>query len=149
MTAKEIGLRLGITPKAVELRLKGARDTLGVMTSAEAARILTAYEENAFRNTLGGPTEVADPAPDASSQPNDGPDDAAATAPDPRATIGAWIKAIDWPIRSARRTENDLSLTQRLIWPLLIIIGTLIGLGILINSIATLSQVALNIFGPR
>ena len=151
MTAKEIGLKLGISPKAVELRLKGARDTLGVMTSAEAARILVAHEENAFRNTLGGQTAVADPLSDTLPVSNDGTDGAAGTRSGPRVAVRAaqWIRAIDWPIRSQRRTENDLSLTQRLFWPLLIVIGTLIGLGILINSIATLSQVALNIVGPR
>lgn len=157
MTAKEIGLRLGISPKAVELRLKGARDTLGVTTSAEAARILAAHEEGTFRNTLGGATEVADIAPDGLSGSDDAegtietlPDPRSETAPPNGADRGArWIRDIDWPIRSQRRTENDLNLTQRLLWPLLIIIGTLIGLGILINSIATLSQVALNLFGPR
>ena len=62
-TAKQIALELGITPKAVELRLKGARDVLGVATSAEAARLLASAEKNiAFRETLGGSTEVADPA---------------------------------------------------------------------------------------
>ena len=59
-TAKQIAIELGITPKAVELRLKGARDALGVSTSAEAARILAAAENIAFRETLGGSTEVAD-----------------------------------------------------------------------------------------
>jgi DNA-binding CsgD family transcriptional regulator len=151
MTAKEIGRQLGISPKAVELRLKGARDTLGVMTSAEAARILAAHEDNAFRNTLGGRTEVAERSPRGLSAADDGTDGTTDALSDQRAAVrtAQWIKAIDWPIRSQRRTENDLSLTQRLLWPLLIIIGTLIGLGILINSIATLSQVALNIFGPR
>ena len=157
MTAKEIGLRLGITPKAVELRLKSAREVLGVATSAEAARMLAA-EESSFRRTLGGPTEVAEPAPDGLSVPDANVDGTIGSLPESHdegssrggaAPARRWVSGINWPLRSHRGTDNDLTLAERLGWPLAIIVGTLIGLGIMINSISTLSQVAYNIFGPR
>src|SRR6478752_2063210 len=43
-TAKEMALELGISPHAVEKRLKMARAKLGLSSSLEAARLLTACE---------------------------------------------------------------------------------------------------------
>lgn len=43
-TAKEIAIDLGVSPHAVEKRLKMARAKLGVSTSLEAARLLSANE---------------------------------------------------------------------------------------------------------
>ena len=44
-TAKEMALDLGVSPHAVEKRLKMARAKLGLSSSLEAARLLTATEE--------------------------------------------------------------------------------------------------------
>src|SRR5690349_23764900 len=43
-TAKEMALELGVSPHAVEKRLKMARTKLGLSSSLEAARLLTATE---------------------------------------------------------------------------------------------------------
>ena len=44
-TAKEMALELGISPHAVEKRLKMARAKLGLSSSLEAARLLAASEQ--------------------------------------------------------------------------------------------------------
>lgn len=44
-TAKEMALALGISPHAVEKRLKMARTKLGLSSSLEAARLLAAFED--------------------------------------------------------------------------------------------------------
>src|SRR6478752_10562687 len=43
-TAKEMALELGVSPHAVEKRLKMARTKLGLSSSLEAARLLAASE---------------------------------------------------------------------------------------------------------
>ena len=52
-TAKEIALDLGISPHAVEKRLKMARAKLGVSSSLEAARLLAAHEQEGTAENRG------------------------------------------------------------------------------------------------
>jgi len=61
-TAKEMALELGISPHAVEKRLKSARAKLGVTTSLEAARQLAACE--GYQRTASQPPDL--PAADVS-----------------------------------------------------------------------------------
>ena len=155
-TAKQIALELGITPKAVELRLKGARDALGVATSAEAARILATVEQNpTFRETLGGSTEVAAPAfsPSPSRHRNDN-------------RVGTWGEdrkvmsearaafayqpirlqpGLGWPLPPEGDGRNDLSLGARLLWPFLAICGIGLSIGTLVicGSLLSIAYVAI------
>lgn len=142
-TAKQIALELGITPKAVELRLKGARDALGVSTSAEAARILAADERTpAYRETPGGSTEVADPSPprfpaaiESTGWGTGGPRDRKVLS-EARVAFthqpGRWQGGIGWPLPAQGDERNGLSLGARLVWPFLAICGIGVSIGTLV-----------------
>jgi hypothetical protein len=136
-------LELGITPKAVELRLKGAREALGVASSAEAARILAAAEQNStFRETLGGSTEVV---PDGNS-PSDsiiGSEGEGPRQADDRKVLSEARAAfahqpirlqpgLGWPFPSEGDGRNELSLGARLLWPFLAICGIGVSVGTLV-----------------
>jgi len=155
-TAKQIAIELGITPKAVELRLKGARDALGVATSAEAARILAAAEQNiAFRQTLGGSTEVAEPALFPSPSPIESEGGRAAEARDRKVLSEArtafahqplrWQAGIGWPLAARGEERNELGLGARLLWPFLAICGIGVSIGTLVicGSLLSLAFVAI------
>jgi len=153
-TAKQIALELGITPKAVELRLKGARDALGVSTSAEAARLLAAAEQeiSTFRQTLGGSTEVARSA--SSHSPDPIGSGGAEQAIDRRVLSEAraafahqpirWQAGLDWPFPSGGERRNDLGLGARLLWPFLAIcgIGVSVGTIVICGSLLSIAYVA-------
>jgi DNA-binding CsgD family transcriptional regulator len=154
-TAKQIALELGITPKAVELRLKGARDALGVSTSAEAARLLTAVENNiTFRQTLGGSTEVADPVLSRLPPSIEGESGGAGEARDRKVLSEARIAfahqparlqmGLGWPLPPEGDGRNELGLSARLLWPFLAIFGMGVAVGTLVigGSLLSLAGVA-------
>ena len=155
-TAKQIALELGITPKAVELRLKGARDALGVSTSAEAARLLAAAEQenSTFRQTLGGSTEVADPQPFMSRGAVESEDGSTGRPRDrkvlseARAAFAhqpARLQAgLGWPLPGQGDGRNELGLGARLLWPFLAICGIGVSIGTLVicGSLLSLAYVA-------
>jgi DNA-binding CsgD family transcriptional regulator len=155
-TAKQIALELGITPKAVELRLKGARDALGVSSSAEAARILAAFEQKngTFRETPGGSTEVVDPALSLSPSLIDESGDVG-TARDRKVLSEARVRfahqpirlqtGLGWPLPTDGDGRNDLSLGARLLWPFLAICGIGVSVGTLVicGSLLSLAYVAI------
>ena len=155
-TAKQIAIELGITPKAVELRLKGARDALGVATSAEAARLLAAAEQpnNTFRETLGGSTEVAEAGLSRPSPDIDGKSGRAAPPPDRKVlseTRAAFTHqpaglqaGLGWPFPSVGGGRNELGLGARLLWPFLAICGIGVSVGTLVicGSLLSLAYVA-------
>jgi len=153
-TAKQIAIELGITPKAVELRLKGARDALGVSTSAEAARILAAAENIAFRETLGGSTEVADSSISRSPSLIGGESGGTGKARDRKVMSEARAafahqpvrlqQGLGWPLRTEGGNHNELGLSARLLWPFLAIFGIGVAMGTLVigGSLLSLASVA-------
>jgi DNA-binding CsgD family transcriptional regulator len=63
-TAKEMALELGISPHAVEKRLKMARTKLGLSSSLEAARLLAATEQHQQTGPQAADLPSAPPASD-------------------------------------------------------------------------------------
>src|SRR5688572_7365888 len=63
-TAKEMALELGVSPHAVEKRLKMARTKLGLSSSLEAARLLAATEEYQETGPQAADLPSAPPAPE-------------------------------------------------------------------------------------
>jgi DNA-binding CsgD family transcriptional regulator len=59
-TAKEMALELGVSPHAIEKRLKMARAKLGVSSSLQAARLL-ALAEDGYQRTGPSPSDLAAP----------------------------------------------------------------------------------------
>jgi len=156
-TAKQIALELGISPKAVELRLKGAREAFGAPTSAEAARLLaTAEHTTAYRETLGGSTEVADPAPSLSFSAIGSESGGAGQVRDRRVMSEArvafthqpvrWETGISWPLPPGGDGRNGLGLGARLLWPFLAICGIGVSIGTLVicGSLLSLAYAALD-----
>ena len=153
-TAKQIAIELGITPKAVELRLKGARDALGVSSSAEAARILAAAENITFRETLGGSTEVADSSISLSPSDIGGESGGTGKARDRKVMSEARAafthrparlqQGLGWPLRLEGDRHNELGLSARLLWPFLATFGIGVAMGTLVigGSLLSLASVA-------
>jgi DNA-binding CsgD family transcriptional regulator len=156
-TAKQIALELGITPKAVELRLKGARDAFGVATSAEAARLLATVDQQqqpTYRETLGGTTEVADtaslmvPPPIDSTIGHVGARSDRKVLSEARIAFahehGRWLEDFEWPFPSRGDKRNDLSFGARLLWPIQAIfaIGVSIGTLVICGSLLALAGTA-------
>ncbi len=57
-TAKEMALELGVSPHAIEKRLKMARAKLGVSSSLHAARLLALFEEG-YQRAGPEPSDLA------------------------------------------------------------------------------------------
>lgn len=154
-TAKQIALELGVTPKAVELRLKGARDALGVSSSAEAARILAAAEADpTYRETLGGSSEVA-PGGVSLSPDRLGSESGRMYQTDDRKVLSEARAAFEhqpirlqpglgWPFPPKGDGRNELSLGARLLWPFLAICGIGVSVGTLVicGSLLSIAYVA-------
>jgi len=119
--AKEIARKHGIHPATVHQRLTGARRTLGVARSMEAARILAEAE--------GAPVydgviyeEIA-------------------VAPTPPAEALSWVSRLPWPLPTRRRPKNDLSLLQLLASILGLASAFMLAAALYFVAISLLSQI--------
>ncbi|QNM82893.1 hypothetical protein H8M03_00515 [Sphingomonas sabuli] len=83
-TAKEMAIDLGISPHAVEKRLKMARAKLGVSSSLKAARLLAASEGKSAHLSVPGPSDLASAGPAAAQT---GPDAAHRDVSRPRPSM--------------------------------------------------------------
>ena len=125
---KQIAAELGIAVSTVNARLERARNTLGVSSSPEAARLHAHYEAGLGLwfpptdswNPMVIPSAVS-PSPDADNV-EDEPQDADAVDhvgyPQPQHGDGAGQRhpAIRWPFSTAGRTDNDIKPMMRLLW---------------------------------
>lgn len=155
--SKEIARLFGLSKRTVDGYLDSARAKLGVASRVEAARLFHAYEaeigaEKTPYRITGDPIRVSEPADFVTFAPSPDPERGSGEAfmgvhvAEERAAFDhlPFISpaSFDWPLRTHRRPSNDLTIWQRSLWTLIILLALLVGTGLLINSFATLSQLA-------
>jgi len=121
---KEIAFDLGISQRAVEGHLRGAREKLGVGSTRAAVLLLASREGwEGSVEPYYGPAHLPDaadfgaiPFPD-----DEGPVHASASVRDSWPRPGERLAPIGtdarWPIPTREGQRNDLSTMQRLAWP--------------------------------
>lgn len=133
MQSKEIGRELGISPFTVDNHLKAAIQVLGVSSRIEAALLLAKSEEFGPSQRLASqPPPVAPPPNEPIMATSINEDDGRHPVPlakvvreeqVPFVVHPAAGKSWQWPIPTAERKSNDLTMQQRLIW--IVILGML------------------------
>jgi len=121
---KEIAHELGISQRAVEGHLRGAREKLGT-ASTRAAVLMVAVREG-WEGSVEpnrGPSDLPNPG-DSSAilfPDEEGPVPASASVRDSWSRSGQRLSPIGpearWPIPTREGQRNDLSTLQRLAWP--------------------------------
>ena len=147
-SSKQIARILGISPHTVDQRMRVACRKIGASNRVEAALMLAEYE------ALNGPLPTNSPIADIAS---DGPGFPQLTAgeatydthvlPNIRQPYGSDFS--DGPERAARfgaplplagRRENDLTLSQRMGWALIIAAASILIFGVLLAALTALGQ---------
>lgn len=150
LEAKEIAVRLGLTPTAVTERLRTARRRLNVSSSAEAARLLADYEEGAIpKRHVDMPQAIAGTVQTdiMAGSGSDGiggslmsealrEEQAPYAAPTPRR------RGIRLPLRKAEGDGNDLNGWQSFGWVAVIAAGVPVLLGSLMVGLWVLVKIA-------
>ena len=121
---KEIAHELGISQRAVEGHLRGAREKLDVASTRAAVLMVAAREGwEGSVEPYYGPSHLPD-APDSGAilfPDEDGPVPASASVRDSWPMMGERLAPIGpearWPIPTREGQRNDLSTMQRLAWP--------------------------------
>jgi DNA-binding CsgD family transcriptional regulator len=121
---KEIAFELGISQRAVEGHLRGAREKLGVASTRAAVLMVAAREGwEGSVEPYYGPSDLPDAA-DSGAIPfpdEEGPVHASASVRDSWPRSGVRLAPIGpearWPIPTREGQRNDLSTMQRLAWP--------------------------------
>ena len=118
-SSKMIAPLLGVTPEAVDQRLKTAVRVLGVTNRFEAALLLARHENMTYQQTVYGALDVAAPPalatmPPSASDERDSElgEDRAEYEPPPSPDRGS--SKLPLPMERGRR--NDLGLLQRFAW---------------------------------
>ena len=123
-SAKEIARELDVSSHAIEARLKHARATLGVDTSAEAARLyrehvrpVDGHSEASLGETVYGPSELSGRPRSGDQEPSPGTwnrsDDEPTTLHQPQAAyLGDWVH--EAPSRSWKTVLLETSQTNTL-----------------------------------
>lgn len=150
MQSKEIGRELGISPFTVDNHLKAAIQALGVNSRIEAALILAESEESGPSQRLASqPAMVAPPPISPIMGPSINEDDRRHPEPlarvvreeqvpftfHPTASPG-W----KWPVPTAGRRSNDLTMRQRLIWIVILGLLSILAFGAVPGGLYALSR---------
>lgn len=156
--SKDIARLFGLSKRTVDGYLDSARAKLGVANRIEAATLFHVHETGYGEDEAAPYRITCDPI-----RVSESVDFATfASSPEPEREPGEAFRGVhvgeeraafdhfsltppatfDWPFRTARRPHNDLTIWQRGMWSLIILFGLLVGTGLLINSFATLSQLA-------
>lgn len=138
---KEIALQLGLSVRAVEDHLRLARERLGVTSTRSAVAIVAekngwvAVEKPQPLQTTVPPPSLPVPLPsvELESEPAELEDvlrDAGGWPPVPQVAVPSSI----WPLSFGEK-RNDLSVSKRLLWPLIIaVLIPLLAIGTLASS---------------
>lgn len=148
---KEIAREIGVTPGAVNERLKAAMRTLEVSSRFEAARLLAAHEGAAAYQPLvdqfSGLPQAAPQRPSAAvrnrSEVGREPEaidmvqEAQAHFEAAYALPGVGSPRLRLPLPTQERPVNDLSSVQRIGWVLAVSLGSALAVGLLLSFVIT------------
>ncbi|MEA3043141.1 MAG: hypothetical protein QOH47_979 [Sphingomonadales bacterium] len=145
-SSKMIAPLLGITPEAVDQRLKTAVRILGVASRYEAALLLAEHEGGqTYERTVYGAPDIAAPADPATIAPSakDRRDEGGELREDradykPSAPARHGSSQLPLPMERGRR--NDLALWQRFGWVAAIAIGAALTFGAFLAGLQALAQ---------
>lgn len=145
-SSKMIAPLLGITPEAVDQRLKTAVRILGVASRYEAALLLAEHEAGqTYQQTVYGPPDIAAPGNPGTVSPSarDGQNEHERLGEDraeyhPPASPRPGSSRLPLPMERGRR--NDLKLWQRFGWVLAIAIGAALTFGAFLAGLQALAQ---------
>lgn len=142
---KAIARELGIAPVTVNQRLAAARRILGANRSAEAALMLAVHEQPGLQEQPGiytspiySPDGLAEAPVPALAAGHAGNSEGAA-APIP-VQPDAGQRGFPWPFATADRPRNQLTVSQRLTWMLVIAAGSMIAFGVMVSGMETLAR---------
>jgi DNA-binding CsgD family transcriptional regulator len=113
-TSQEIGFLLGASGRAVDKQLQKAKDTLGVTSRFEAARLLVEYE---------GGVERLYPANDLPSSPATFPLPLPLPTRETAANMLTWKQVVSWTAIIAIVTPIGLTVAAMVIVALMLLIG--------------------------
>jgi DNA-binding CsgD family transcriptional regulator len=134
---KQIARELRIAVPTVNQRLAAARRTLGASRSLDAARMLAEHEGPDLYIRPIYPQIGLDP----EAEPANESDVGEAHEENTPATEGrATDTGFAWPFATKGRPRNDLNVTQRLAWAVVIAAGSMIAFGIWISALDALSH---------
>lgn len=151
-SAKQIGLELGITHWAVNERLRAARQALGVESSAQAAALLAASEnETTYNRIVYDPAALVDlPGPMISSKPVEGDRRAEGEFGQLRQEGATYLheplSSIGLPIPRKRGDRNDLTIKARLLWIGALTLGIVLVVGALVTIAWGIMRIAAGLF---
>jgi DNA-binding CsgD family transcriptional regulator len=142
-SSKMIAPLLGITPEAVDQRLKTAVRLLGVASRYEAALLLAEHEGDATyqRTVYDAPDLAASAVPGtvgASAGDRGDRLEEERAAYEPPAPIQPRSSRLPLPMERGRR--NDLDLWQRLAWVVAIALGAALSFGAFLAGLRALAQ---------
>lgn len=152
MQSKEIGRELGISPMTVDNHFRSAIQTLGVANRLEAARLLDSYERNGPSQRLTSqPRPIASPPETpimrSPASVGDGQGGVVSALREDQVPYRTYREAglIDFalPVPTRGKPRNDLTISQRLFWIAVLILGIGLGTGALLSGFAALSNIAL------
>jgi DNA-binding CsgD family transcriptional regulator len=146
-SSKDIARELGISPHTVDQRLRTAIRTLGVSNRFEAARVFASseptnpYQRAVYQSPHVAPSAAAatldvpvgsPPAGDATGRTGGG------QAGSFRSPGGKSAWPLPFPIRQGER--NELTISARLTWIMVIAVGIALGFGAILSGLESLNS---------
>lgn len=119
LSSKEIGLTLGISRHTVDQRIRMALHVLGVERRSQAARLVEHYGGE------GLTTIPVSRAPGSARQQG--------------RMLPSW-SAIKWPVATRTRPRNEMGITQRLFWIVIIAMGAALSAGMYLAGLESLAR---------
>lgn len=119
LSSKEIGLTLGMSRHTVDQRIRTALHVLGVGRRSQAARLVEHY---------GGKELITIPMLRTSGSLGQ------------RARMLPLWPSIQWPVATRTRSRNEMSITQRLFWIVVIAMGAALSAGMYLAGLESLAR---------
>ena len=149
LSSKEIAVELGISSHTVDQRIRQALHHLGVERRSEAARIaagaglLAPYQRLIHQPSHIDPAaNLGDPVEAVSYQIRHA-DRAGGTGSSgemTEQTLGGFLASLPLPIATRSRPRNEMSVGLRLMWILLISLGSMFAIGMYLAGLESLSR---------
>ncbi|WP_185829155.1 helix-turn-helix domain-containing protein [Sphingomonas ginkgonis] len=148
LSSKEIAARLGISPHTVDQRIRLALPILGVTRRSEAARLVALAETGAYQRLIYQAPDIpadADPAETDEAvgfqiRHADGAGRDGSFGLDTEQGTGNARPSLVLPIATRTNPRNEMSVAARLMWIVLIAIGSAFSAGMYLAGLESLSR---------
>ena len=147
LSSKEIAVELGISSHTVDQRIRGALQTLGVERRSQAARMvartLGPYQRLIHQSPhIEGPSDSAqfDEAVGYQIRHADRAGKASGSGFNTEQRPGSIWSSLPLPFATRSHPRNEMSVGQRLLWIVLIAIGSMFAVGMYLAGLESLSR---------